>query len=666
MNAHQRILQLREAIRQYDYNYYVLNVSQITDADYDKFYRELVDLEVEHPEFSDSSSPTQRIGAESKSKTGFKKVQHSDARMLSLDNMRSAADVLKYFGPVEVVMEPKIDGASLKLIYSEGKLIQAITRGNGSEGDDVTVNARAIKSVPLELSAPVDIVVTGEVYMTFKTFNVLNQKLEGDGEELMANPRNATAGAIKLKDPKQVAARKLKFVAYGSTTEFSDIVTQTELIQLLEDLGFQSPRMLPTITDADISICDRFVVGEDEKELSSVIEQAGAQRKYLDLPTDGLVLKLNDLATQRELGEGTKYPNYACAYKFPPERKETQLIGVTIQIGRTGRVTPVAELKPVQLGGTIVRRASLCNQNEIDRLGVGVGDIVIVSKSCEIIPKIDGVAKKDSEGSYRLPELCPCCETKLIRPEGFVDSYCPNKKCSDQVLATLKHACGKSALDIDGCGEALIQEIMAHGVTRLSHVFELNPEFMKASARNRFNTARALSAKQPLWRKLHALGIDGFGQTLCQDVSAKWSSLSDAFVKPEELLDLVGEVVYDAIVDYISNNGDEIDALDKHISLSSSEVAAGPLKGKSFCITGDLMTGTRSEVSRRIEKAGGTVKSSVSRHLSYLIQGTETGRTKREAAEKHGIPIISENELFRLMGEKMPVSKIVDEEEKEY
>lgn len=264
---------------------------------------------------------------------------------------------------------------------------------------------------------------------------------------------------------------------------------------------------------------------------------------------------------------------------------------------------------------------------------------------------------------YKLPELCPCCDTKLINPEGFVDSYCPNKKCSDQIMASLKHACGKSALDIDGCGEALIKELMAHGVSKLSDVFTINASFMKAAARNRFDTARATAPNQPLWRKYHALCIDGLGQTMCQDIAAKWSAFADMFSDIDALTKVVGKVVCNNMIDYCENNYEEIDALDKCIGLSSSEEeAAGPLKGKTFCITGDLMSGSRNEVSRRIEKAGGTVKGSVSRQLSYLIQGTETGRTKREAAEKNKIPIISEEELFRMMGEKMPTPKIVDSE----
>ena len=391
MNAKSKIDQLRAEINKHNHAYYVLNSSTLTDAEFDEMYRQLVDLETDNPDLIEPSSPTQRIGAESKS--GFKKVAHSDQRMLSLDNMRSAADLIKYFGEVEVVLEPKIDGASLKLIYADGNLVQAITRGNGSEGDDVTANARAIKSIPLVLTESIDIVVTGEVYMTFSMFNALNSRLEAEEEELMANPRNAAAGAIKLKNPNNVASRRLSFVAYGTTTEFADVRTQVELTDILEHLGFRSVRLLPVNTMAEVTLSECVTI-DDEASLVELVKMADIKRKYLDLPTDGLVFKLNDLAAQRELGEGTKYPNYACAYKFPPEVKETLLIGITIQVGRTGRITPVAELQPVLLGGTIVRRASLCNQAQINRLMITPGCTVLVEKSAEIIPAVVKVHEK--------------------------------------------------------------------------------------------------------------------------------------------------------------------------------------------------------------------------------------------------------------------------------
>lgn len=657
MDDASRIAQLRETLHQCNYDYYVLTHSNVTDAEYDALYAELQALEKKYPELADPNSPTKRIGAES---TGFKKARH-DRRMLSLDNMKTPADVINYLGTEEVMMEPKIDGASLKLIYRKGRLVQAITRGNGMEGDDVTAQARAIKNVPLVLREVISIEVVGEVYMTYTVFNALNQQLEADGKDLMANPRNAAAGAIKLKDPREVTARKISFVAYGTTSDFVGISTHSQLTEELAAMGFQNVTMLPSTEPAQ-SLADSFEI-EDEASLEERIDKADISRKLLDLPTDGLVFKINNLDKQRELGEGNKYPNYACAFKFAPERKQTVLLGVAIQIGRTGKVTPVAELQPVLLGGTTVRRASLCNQDEVERLGVDIGDSVWVEKSAEIIPKIMGVAVKNTPDVYKIPSKCPCCDSPLTRPDGFVDTYCLNVDCEDQVFERLLHACGKSALDIDGCGETLIRELMLHGVRKLSDIFTINPAFLKTAARRRFEAGRATCAAQPYWRKLHALGIEGFGQTLSQEVAGRWLCMELAFNQSDALRSMVGDVVYNNICDYFTRYGEEYDALDGFIRMTSDPKASGPLTGLSFCITGDLASGSRNEVSKRIEKAGGIVKNSVSKHLSYLIQGTETGRTKRATAEKYGIPIITEEKLFEMMGQQMPTLKTWEDKE---
>lgn len=652
MEANTRIKFLRTELHRYNHEYYVLDSATISDTDYDNLYRELVELEKKHPQLSDPHSPTQRIGAPLTS--GFKKAKHA-TKMLSLDNMRTAADVIHYLGKEEVVVEPKIDGASLELVYRQGKLMQAITRGDGTIGDDVTANARAINSIPLVLNERATLTVRGEVYMTYSGFNALNLSLEALGLELMANPRNAAAGTLKLKDPKEVSARKLCFVAYDATDELP--FTQYQLTEHLAVLGFENTSLLP-VTQSCQSVADCFVI-EDEAMLARRIAEADICRGFLDLPTDGLVFKLNDRQKQRELGEGTKYPNWGCAFKFPAERKATKLNAVTVQIGRTGRVTPVAELEPVLLGGTTVRRASLCNQDEINRLNLDIGDMVFVEKSAEIIPKVVGVSRKSSKNVYKLPDKCPCCNSKLVTPLGFVDTYCQNDTCPDQVVGRLQHGCGKLALDIDGCGEVLIRELVANGVTKLSDIFTVDASFMKPAARKRFEAGRKAAGSQPLWRKLCALGIDGFGSTLCQMVADRWLSLADAFDEALTLRDMVGEVVYNNIINYCQQYSDEINLLDGLIGLVGTERAVGPLTGKSFCITGDLMAGTRAEVSQLIQDAGGVVKSSVTRQLSYLIQGTETGKKKREEAEKHRVPIITEQQLFSLMGQEMPTPKDV-------
>lgn len=385
MSDLQRINSLRTELHKHNYLYHTLGRPLITDAEYDALYQELLRLEARHPEAADPNSPTQRVGAPV---DGFAKVTHA-RRMLSLDNAFTADDVLGRLDRVHAVLEPKVDGLSLKLVYRNGRLDRAVTRGDGMQGDDVTTNARTIATVPLVLPHAVDLEVTGEVYMTYSRFNALNRELEKAGEELLANPRNAAAGTLKSKHPGDVAQRRLHFVAHGCVTELPGVTTHLELMAYLERMQFQSTRLLPQ-TKGHAPVTTDLVL-EDAGALSTAISDAQLRLRYLDLPTDGLVFKVNSLALQRELGEGTKSPRWAVAYKFPPERKATRLTAVTLQVGRTGRITPVAEVEPVQLSGTTVRRASLFNFDEIRRLGVDIGKTVVIEKSAEIIPRIVAV-----------------------------------------------------------------------------------------------------------------------------------------------------------------------------------------------------------------------------------------------------------------------------------
>lgn len=655
-----RIVELRVLIRQYDHFYYVVNAPKVADDVYDKLYRELVDLENKHPELEDPNSPTKRIGGIGSS--GFVKTKH-ERKMLSLQNTYDSNEVLAFFEDgEEVVLEPKIDGLSLKLVYKEGQLQKAITRGNGEFGDDVTQNARTIISIPLVLTDQIDLEVTGEVYMTYSTFNKLNEDLEADGSELFANARNAAGGTLKLKDPAEVAARNLSFVAHGSVTEFEGVDTQMGLISLLEDQGFQTTFMLPVLQSCK-TVADLCVL-KDEAGVSRIVAEADTQRKFLNLATDGLVFKLNSLAKQRELGEGTKYPNWACAFKYPPERKSTTLLDVTLQVGKSGKITPVAELKPVLLSGTLVKRASLCNQDEIDRLGVNIGDEVFTEKSAEIIPKVMGVAEKVTNGVYTMPDACPCCAIKLVKPKGKVDYFCPNRDCDDQVYARLRHATGKSALDIDGCGEAMIRELMTHGVRKLSDLFTLlNLDFLKIAARKKLAEGREVAKVQPFWRQLHSLGIEGIGQTTCQEISAQWTSLISIFDELDKFKKLFGEVAFSSFLEYYEREEAELNLLEQcGLRFETQQASIGKLTGKVFAITGALMSGGRDQVIRRIEAAGGMVKANVSKKCHFLVLGTEAGNIKPRKAEKLGVPVISEEQLYEMMGEAMPIAAEIDPE----
>lgn len=379
-----KIKALRVDIDWHNHLYHVLNAPVIADPDFDALFQELLALEAQHPECADPNSPTARVGAAGFSK--FEKIRHA-VKMLSLDNVFSSAELLKSFEPGEVLMlEPKIDGLSLSLRYQEGRLVQAITRGDGLYGDDVTLNARTILNLPLVLSEPVTLEVRGEVYLTFRTFNALNLALDDQGEEPFANPRNAASGSLKLKDPMEVARRHLLFVAYGTPNEITGVETQDALVEYLALLNFQTPLQLPVKESCEV-LAQCFVMA-DEAGLAALIQRADELRQMLDVATDGLVFKINSLPRQREEGAGTRAPKWAVAYKFPPERKPTKLLAITVQVGKSGKLTPVAELEPVALGGTVVRRASLCNQDQINRLGITPGCTVLVEKSADIIPAV--------------------------------------------------------------------------------------------------------------------------------------------------------------------------------------------------------------------------------------------------------------------------------------
>ena len=668
------VAELRDQINRHNHLYHVLNQPEITDEEYDALFARLKALETRHPELVHPNSPTQRVGAPSAE--GFVKVKH-ERRMLSLDNAFTAEEVLAGCqNETTLLQEPKIDGLSLKLIYKDGQLRQAVTRGDGMTGDDVTANARTIKTIPLVLADDVDIEVTGEVYLSAEAFEALNQQAVADGDEPFANARNAAAGTLKLKDPAVVAARNLSFVAHGTPNEVEGLETQMALCAYFQELGFQTVFNIPMRQPTDPVA--KLIYVKNPEHLRREIQAADERRQYLVVATDGLVYKINSLARQRELGEGTRSPNWAVAFKFPPERKPTKLLNVTLQVGRTGRITPVAELEPLLLSGTVVRRASLCNQDEIVRLGIDIGDMVLVEKSAEIIPKVMGLAKKSkaSMPHYQFPTGCPCCHQPIKRPEGLVDFYCYNADCTDQVVERLRYATGKGALDIDGCGDVMVRLFVEKGFRKLSDLFaarEYDLLFIKQAARLKFLSGREKAKQAAFWRKLNALGIEGWGKSTCQDVAANWSSLMailDAIQIDEErarFVRLVGQVRYDNFVSFLPVHADEIERLHQlGFKFELTEDAVGPLTGKVFVITGTLESGTRDQVMRRIEAAGGTVKSSVSAKVGYLIMGSDAGATKSNAARKLGVQVINEEDLYRMMGQPMPVpTGDLNEEEEE-
>ena len=689
----QRLDVLRREIHRHNHAYHTLGKPTITDAEFDTLFRELKELEAAWPEFADPNSPTARVGSQAMS--SFAKVQHQ-RKMLSLDNAYNVTDVTSFFEhPDSGIVEPKIDGLSLTLRYQDGKLVQAITRGDGTTGDDVTDNARCISSIPLVLPHPINVEIRGEACMTFAVFTELNRQLAEAGDDQFANPRNAAAGSMKSKDSREVAKRRLTFIAYNAADPMAfmaDICkvmkmeldrTHDNVLKYLGRIGFMTVYNYPM---AQTNCLRSFFCTalKNDDEVTKALAWGEEMRQFAPFPTDGLVFKVNDLAIQSELGDGTRAPKWAVAFKFPPERKATVLKSVEVSIGRHGTLTPVAILEPVQLSGTTVQRASLCNQDEVERLRVNIGDTVLVEKSAEIIPKVMGVQKSIyTDGFWKMPDLCPCCGTAVKRDEGMVAHYCPNEACRVQVIERLKHALGKSALDWDGMGEetvtAIVEASLFDGVpqiTQLSHIIALPgdiiAEVLKPAALKKFLTERERVKKAPLWRKIHALGIEGIGRSTAQDLANKWAAAvtmltsqsdTEAATAKEALRDVLGDVALERFDTFMRKNAQEIEALEGYGYLfEEAAERVGPLTGKVFCITGTMLSGTREWVAQLVESKGGTVKSSVSKKVDYLVSGPGGGANKAAAATKHGTQIITEEQLYELMGEKMRTPVVTREE----
>jgi DNA ligase (NAD+) len=660
MTDAQKILALRKELTDHSFRYYVANAPSISDQEYDKKFRELVALERDHPEMADANSPTMRVGCPIPN--GLRKIRHK-VKMLSLDNVNNAEEVATFFDGLEdqeVILEMKIDGLSLHLSYKEGQLIQAVTRGNGTEGADVTENARTVHSIPLVLRKPVTIEVRGEIYWSLTSFNAYNASVsEGDR---LANPRNGASGSMLLKDSREVAKRKLSFAAYSVPSDLpAAVTTQEALLEYLESLGFPSTLTLPVRQDmAGLP----YMTCLANEELMPAIQHLDGYRKALDMDTDGLVIKVNSLEKQRDLGEGERSPKWGAAFKFPPETKETRLNAVIIQVGKTGQVTPVAELQPVNLGGAMVARASLCNQDELDRLGIDVGDYVLVQRSGEVIPKIVGLArpsptKKNHGKSYQMPKTCPCCSTPLERPPGMVHSYCVNPDCDDQVFARLVYAVGKDALDIDGCGETTVRTLMDKAdVKKLSDLYAIKDfSFLKPATAKKMREGLEKAKSAPLWRKLSALNIDEIGKVTCQTLAGRFSSLSEMSANQDEVQELIEESRTISLMTWLDKNIEtELTALAGHeFYFEEDRKAAGVLSGKTFCITGALQSGRRDDVSALIEQHGGIVKGQVTKKVDFLVQGVGGGNNKAAGAMKHGTRVISEEELYQMLGVPMPV-----------
>lgn len=655
------IKELRVKINRHDRLYYVLAKPEISDGEYDKLYRRLKDLEDEYPQAQTPDSPTRRIGAEPVK--GFTAVKHI-APMMSLDNTYSA-DELKAFDQrvrknlkgeaVEYVVELKFDGVSATLLYEDGKWVRGATRGDGEKGDDVTGNLRTIRSIPMEfspetLNAPKLLEVRGEVYMTKRTLEAINNDKERRDEEPFANPRNAAAGSLKLLDPKIVAGRRLDIFIWGiGHCQGKEFSTHVEVLEYLKKSGFKvNPHYkLCKSVDEAIEYCDLWETKKDK----------------LDFEVDGMVLKVNGLAQRLRLGHTSKSPRWAIAYKFPAEKALTEVLDIIVQVGRTGAVTPVAMLKPVHLSGTTVSRATLHNFDEIERLGVKIGDKVYVEKSGEIIPKVLSVAKEKRSGKevdFMVPAKCPVCGAELVSLAEEVALRCPNTACPAQIREAILHFASKNAMDIENMGEAMVDQLVGKGLIRdYGDIYNLKPEDVKGLDRMADKSVKNLidaierSRSNGLNRLIYGLGIRHVGESSAWALSEHFGvigRLEEASIDELTAIREIGPVVAGSIRAFFQNieNIRVMDKLKKALPkiLLSPYKKYGPdkLSGKTIVVTGVLKSYSRGGIEELIRKLGGKPSSSVSAETDYLICGGSSG-SKLAKAKALGVKVISEEDF---------------------
>ncbi len=669
--ANHKIDQLSSEIEQHNYNYYVLDKPTISDFDFDKLLEQLISLEKKFPEFFSPNSPSQRVGGGITK--NFKSVKHQYA-MLSLSNSYNQEDLLdfdrrvreglgitsvgQFDGAIDYVCELKFDGLSISLIYEDGKLTQAITRGDGVQGDDVTTNAKTIKSIPLHLKGkyPDKFEIRGEVYMPRPVFDSLNKEREEIGDALMANPRNAASGSMKMQDSAQVAKRKLDCFLYYVLGEKLPHQSHIENMHAAKTWGFK--------ISEDAKLCHGI---DDVLDFINYWD-----KKRFDLPydIDGIVIKVNDYNQQQNLGFTAKSPRWAIAYKFKAEQVSTELLEITYQVGRTGAITPVANLKPVALGGTTVKRASLHNADIIEKLDVRVGDYVFVEKGGEIIPKIIGVdlsKRKAHTPPTKYITHCPECHTELKRDEGEANHFCPNEnECPPQVIGRIEHFVSRKAMNIDSLGgETIVQLFNAGLVKTIADLYDLKKEqilplerMAEKSANNLIDGIEA-SKSVTFERVLYAIGIRHVGETTAKKIAKKVKSLNVLMHSTkEELLEIdeVGEIIAISIADFFSNEKNkEIIRKLKHAGLQfelSEEQQQGgseKLKDLTFVISGVFAKHSRDDYKEMIELNGGKNSSSISKKTSYILAGDNMGPEKLKKAESLAVPIIDEDTFLKMI-----------------
>ncbi|MHB1146946.1 MAG: NAD-dependent DNA ligase LigA [Lutibacter sp.] len=660
-----KIKQLRETLNQHNYNYYVLDKPNISDFEFDIKLKELEKLEAEYPQFFDPNSPTQRVGGEIIK--SFKTVTHKN-RMYSLDNSYSKEDILdwekrikKILGneEVEYVCELKYDGASINLSYSNGNLQSAVTRGDGYQGDDVTANIKTIRSIPLVLKENIidSFEIRGEIILPLDGFIKMNEDRIDIGEEPFSNPRNTASGSLKLQDSAEVAKRPLDCLLYHVVSVKNPNKTHFEALEMAQKLGFKIPNTL--------KVCSNI------EEVISFIENWDTKRYKLPYETDGVVIKVNSLTQQDELGYTAKSPRWAIAYKYKAEQASTILKKITYQVGRTGAITPVANLEPVQLAGTIVKRASLYNADQIEKLDIRLGDTVFVEKGGEIIPKIIGVdfnkRPKDSQPTKYITH-CPDCHTELIRATGDAKHFCPNEYgCPTQITGRIQHFISRKAMNIDGMGAETIQLLFKEGlVQNYADLYELREEQIIPLERMAEKSAQNIisgiekSKEVPFGKVLFALGIRFVGETVAKKLAKHFKSIDHLLQASfEELIsvDEIGDIIAKSIINFSENpiNIELIERLKMYgvqleVTAESQIGKTSILQGKTFVVSGVFTHFERNDLKKSIEDNGGKVASAISKKTDFVVAGENMGPSKRDKATDLGIPIISEIDYLKMIG----------------
>nr|MBU1327799.1 NAD-dependent DNA ligase LigA [Candidatus Omnitrophota bacterium] len=660
-----RIQDLRKEIVLHNKRYYVDNKPEISDREYDVLMDELKKLEESHPEFIMPDSPTCRVGGEALKE--FKTVEHK-APMLSMDNTYSPEEIIKFdervrknleVDKLDYVVELKIDGVSISLLYENGKFIRGATRGDGIKGDDVTLNLKTIKSLPLKLEVKKGILALesfearGEVYMPAKSFLEINEEKEGLGEELFANPRNAAAGSLKLLDSSKLAKRRLDMWIYGvGYLKDREFQTQSEALIFLRDSGFR--------VNPNIKKCN---------SIEKVIEYCNEwqeKRHKLEYDIDGMVIKVDSFLYQRSLGQTSKSPRWMIAYKFPAEIKETILEDILVQVGRTGTLTPVAILKPIELAGSTVSRASLHNQDEIGRKDVRIGDYVLVEKAGEIIPQVVRVVKKKRKGSEKeffMPKQCPVCGSAVKKLKNEVALRCENISCPAQLKERIRHFASREAMDIEGMGDAIVAQLVDKKMIKdygdiyiLKHEKLADLERMADKSAANLISAIEKSKSNSFNRLVYGLGIRHVGVRSAWILASRFKSLSrlaNSDIEELQSINEIGPVMAESIFNFFrtEENKKIIEKLRRsgvNTEEKDSSLKSKNLEGKTFVVTGSLEGFSRNEIEELIRKRGGNASSSVSKNTDYIVAGKDPG-SKFEKAKQLGVKIIDENEFKKLI-----------------